>query len=140
MTKFELKEKAVAIFQSALNAAGFQRYSGSDSEKPKYWRGFVSKRGTMAPIFLRFDVIDNLETEGCDNQSFRRTIYISGELYTRNGFADGEYQDFAAAIERECKKLNITFNFINESYNTSEDQDNAIYYCNFESEQSLILT
>lgn len=137
MTKFELKEQAVANFQSALNAAGMQRPTGKDIEKPKYWRGFV--KDTSPPIFLRFDVTDNLELEDADNNTFRREIYINGTLFTRNGFADEDYQILASAIERECKSKKIIFNYLDESYDASQDSESSISYINFEATQRLIM-
>lgn len=136
MTKFELKEKAVVNFQNALNAAGMQRATGK-LDKPKYWRGFV--KDTTPAIFLSFDVTDNLELEATDNDTFRRDIYINGTLYSRNGFSDEDYQILASAIERECKKANIVFNFTSESYDASTDSESSISYINFEAEQRLIM-
>lgn len=135
-TKFELKEQAVANFQLALNAAGMQRSTGKQ-DKPKYWRGFV--KNADEPIFLRFDVTDNLELEDCDNNPFRREIYINGTLYTRNGFADEDYQILANAIERECKKAKIIFNYLDEGYDASQDSESSISYVNFEAVQRLIM-
>lgn len=137
MTKFELKEKAVANFQSALNAAGMQRSTGKDADKPKYWRGFV--KDTTPAIFLGFDVTDNLELDAADNDQFRREVYINGTLWTRNGFADEDYQALANNIEIECKKAGIVFNFMGESYDASTDSESSISYIDFEAVQRLLM-
>lgn len=136
-TKFALKEKVVANFETALNSAGLQRWTGTDPDKPKYWRGAV--KDTNPSIFLLYQVTDNLELEAADNKSFRRSIYINGSLYTRNGFTDGEYQDLAEAIEQECEAAKIIITFSDEGIDTSIDQDSPIYYCNFEAEQRLLM-
>lgn len=137
MTKFELKEKAVANFQSALSTAGMVRgrTSGNVPKEPMYWRGFV--KDTTQAIFLGFDVTDNMEIAAADNSTARRAIYINGTLYTRNGFADSDYQDLASAIERACKAAGIDFNFTSESYDASQDSESSISYVNFETVQYL---
>ena len=135
MTNRELREKAVARFQTALNNAGMQRSSGIE-EKPKYWRGTVKE--FTESTFLRFQVTDNIEQRAADDQPFDRIVYINGVLYTRNGFGDADYQNLADNIERECKKLNITMIFSDEGEDTSLDPESPIAYCNFEARQVLL--
>lgn len=138
MTKFALKEKAVAMFQSALNNAGMQGDWGTE-DKPKYWRGFVSKEGTQEKLYLLYQVTDNIELNATDNQSFRRAIYINGSLYTRDGFDYGKYQDLAEAIEQACKEADIILTFEDEGIDTTIDQDSPVSYCNFEAQIRLLM-
>lgn len=137
-TKFALKEKAVALFQTALNNAGMQGDWGTE-DKPKYWRGFVSKDGTQEKLYLLYQVTDNIELEAADNKSFRRAIYINGSLYTRDGFDYGKYQDLAESIEKECAKLGIIFTYQDEGIDTTIDQDSPVSYCNFEAQIRLLM-
>ena len=137
-TKFALKEGAVALFQSALNNAGMQGDWGIE-DKPKYWRGFVSKDGTLEKLYLLYQVTDNIELNAADNKSFRRMVYINGSLYTRDGFDYGKYQDLAEAIERECKKLDIVFTFQDEGIDTTIDQDSPVSSFNFDAQIRLVM-
>lgn len=136
-TKFALREKMAANLETAFNNAGMQRWTGTDEYKPKYWRGKVND--VNKDLFLLYDITDNLEDEAADNKSFRRSVYANGQLYTRSGFSNSEYQSLAELIETECEKLGIIFVFADEGIDTSIDADSPIYYCNFEAEQRLLV-
>lgn len=135
-TYFEIKETAVANFQTALNNAGMQRSSGTEV-KPKYWRGRADN--IDQDLFLVFTVTDNMEIEACDNESLRRIVYINGEIYTRSGANDSNYQDLANNIEKSCKALDINIVFSDDGIDSSIDADSPIYYCNFEAIQKIIM-
>lgn len=137
MTTFALREKMAATFEIALQNAGMQRWTGTDNYKPKYWRGKVND--INQDIFLLYSITDNLENDAADNKSFRRSIYANGQLYTRSGFSDSDFQELAEAIEEECKALNIIFSFDDEGIDTSLNADSPMYYCNFEAEMRLLV-
>ena len=91
MSKFQLREEFVAKFEQALRNAGMQSKLGTDTDKPRYWRGQVDN--TNDALFLLYVVTDNLPLESADNKSVRRQLYLNGSLFTRNGFNDSDYQD-----------------------------------------------
>lgn len=136
ITKFALKEMAVANFQNALNEAGMQHSVGKQ-DKPKYWRGLA--KNTSAPLFLVFQVTDNLELVAADDETFRRVVYINGTLYTRNGFSDEDYQTLARSMEEKCAEFRIGLTFSEDGVDTSIDPDSPICYCNFEATQKLLM-
>lgn len=138
-TKFQLRESVVANFELALRNAGMQRWTGTDPKKPKYWRGRVESSGMVEDLFFLYTVTDNLELEAADNKSFRRQVFINGQLYTRSGFSNANFQDLANAIERECGELGFIFNFEGEGIDTSIDENAPVYYCNFEAEKRVIM-
>lgn len=135
-TKFKIKEKAVAYFEAALSEAGMQRYNGTEN-KPRYWRNKAVR--TEDDLFLVYSVTDNMEIIAADNATQKRIIYINGQLYTRNGCNDGEYQDLAEAIETSCESMKIDMTFADEGVDDSLDADSPIYYCNFEATIKLIM-
>lgn len=136
-TKFSMREKAAAEFETALKAAGMQRSSGNDANKPKYWRGQVNNMLSQN-LYLLYAVSDNVETVAADNRSFVREIYVYGKLFTQSGFSDAEYQDLAEMIETECARRKIMINFTSETVDTSVDVNHPIYYCAFEAD--ILLT
>lgn len=128
-TKFNLKEEAVANFELALENAGMQRYNGTE-DKPRYWRNKAVRPDE--DLFLVYSVTDNMEIIAADDKTQRRIIYINGQLYTRSGCNDNNYQDLAVAIEEQCENAKIDMTFEGEGVDDSLDVDNPIYYCNFE--------
>lgn len=136
--KAQIREQAAARFEIALQSAGMQRWTGK-GDKPKYWRGRVDKQGMLDDLFLLYTITDNLELNAADNKSFRRNIYINGQIYTRSGYANGDFQDLQEKIQYAMEELNIVFTFQGEGVDTSIDQDAPVYYINFESEQRLLV-
>ena len=138
-TKFSIREKVAAEFETALKAAGMQRSTGDDEYKPKYWRGQVNDLLSQS-VFLLYAVSDNFEVLAADDHSVLREVYLYGKLFTRNGFSDAEYQDLAEAIENECEKRQIEINFTSETVDTQIDVDSPIYYCSFEAAMLTLIT
>lgn len=136
MSKFQLREEFVAKFEQALRNAGMQSKLGTDIDKPRYWRGQVDD--TNDALFLLYIVTDNLPLESADNKSVRRQLYLNGEVFTRNGFNDSEYQDLCYNIEVECEKLKLTCTFSDEGRDNSLDTESPIYYINFEVDAEML--
>lgn len=137
MSKFETRERFVYLFETALQNAGMQDgKTGQDTEKPRYWRTQVLNSDEA--LFLLYVVTDNLPLDNADNKSIRRELYINGEVFTRNGFNDGEFQDLCVAIETECEKLGLYCNFDSEGRDTSIDTESPVDYVNFEVEARLL--
>ena len=136
--KFTIREQAAAAFETALISAGMQRWTGKE-DKPKYWRGRVDSQGMLEDLFLLYTVTDNLELDAADNKSFRRDIYINGQIYTRSGFSNGDFQDLCEAIQDAMDEAGIIFIINGEGVDTSIDQDAPVYYVNFECEQRLLV-
>ena len=136
MSKFQLREDFSATFEQALRNAGMQRHTGTEQNKPKYWRGQADN--TLDDLFLVYAVTDNLPLENADNKSVRRQLYINGEIFTRNGFNDAEFQDLCINIEIECEKLGLYCTFSDEGRDNTIDTESPVYYINFEVETRLI--
>ena len=136
MSKFQLREEFVAKFELALRNAGMQRWTGTEIDKPKYWRGQVDD--TSENLFLLYAVTDNLPLEEADNKSVRRQLYLNGEVFTRNGFSDSDYQDLCHNIEIECEKLGLFCVFSDEGRDNTLDTESPIYYINFEIQARLL--
>lgn len=136
--KFTIREQAAANFETSLIAAGMQRWTGTE-DKPKYWRGRVDSQGYLEDLFLLYTVTDNMELDAADNKTFRRNIYINGQLYTRSGFSNADFQDLAEAIQNAMSEAKIMFTFEGEGVDISIDQDAPVYYVNFEAEQRLVV-
>lgn len=131
-TRFELREKFALDFQQALISAGMQAAYGL-LNKPRFWRGQVDN--VDEDIFLVYDVTDPVDLESADNKLFRTEQYINGQLFTRSGFDDGDFQDLAIAIEEECEKAEIDIKWTNESRNNAIDTESPIYFINFEAQK-----
>lgn len=134
MSKFETREQFVALFQQALNNAGMQRSTGTEN-KPKYWRGQVDN--DASDLFLLYTVTGNEPLEHADNKSIRRDLFINGQLFTRSGYSDSNFQDLAIAIEERCEQLGLICTFEDEGRDNSIDTESPIYYINFEVEGRL---
>jgi hypothetical protein len=136
MSKFQLREEFVAKFEQALRNAGMQGKLGSDTAKPRYWRGQVDN--TDDALFLLYVVTEPIALEHADNKLVRQQLFINGEVFTRNGFNDSDYQDLCHNIEVECEKLKLTCTFSDEGRDNTIDTESPIYYINFEvSEKAL---
>lgn len=136
MSKFETREQFVALFQQALQRAGMQRSTGTEN-KPKYWRGQVDN--DTSDLFLLFTVTSNDSLEYADNKSIRRDFFINGQLFTRSGYGDSNFQDLAIAIETQCEVAGLICTFEDESRDNSIDTESPIYYVNFEVEARLLV-
>lgn len=135
MNKFALRETAVANFESALNNAGMQNSYGSE-DKPKYWRGDV--KDVNCDLFLSYTVDEPVNLESCDNDLFRQQFFFSGQLFTRSGYGDADFQDLAEAIETACKNANIFIKWQGEGEDKSLDTEATIYSIYFEAQQRLL--
>ena len=136
MSKFQLREEFVAKFEQALRNAGMQSKLGTDTTKPRYWRGQVDN--TDDALFLLYVVTEPIALEHADNKLVRQQLFINGEVFTRNGFNDSDYQDLCNNIEVECEKLGINCTFSDEGRDNTIDTESPIYYINFEvSEKAL---
>ena len=135
MNKFSLRETAVANFERALNNAGMQNAYGT-ADKPKYWRGDVED--TNHDLFLSYSPEEPENLESCDNDLFRQQIFIDGQLFTRSGYGDADFQDLAEAIETACKNANIFIKWTTEGRDNSLDTESPIYWINFEAQQRLL--
>ena len=135
MSKFALRETFAANFETALINAGMQYYNGIE-EKPKFWRGQVDE--TNDDLFLMYQVTEPVDTDNADNKLFRQQLFIDGQLYTRSGFGDSDFQDLAEAIETACKSLGIFISWTGEGRDNSLDTESPIYWVNFEAQQRLI--
>lgn len=136
MSKFALREKFAAEFEKALRNAGMQRWTGTE-DKPKYWRGQVDD--IHQNLFLLYNVTDNINEVSADDRSMLRTVYIDGQLFTRTGYSNGEYQDLAEAIEEECNALGIDITFSLDGIDNQLDKDNPAYYCSFEASKKYLM-
>lgn len=136
MSKFQVREEFVAKFEQALRNAGMQRWTGTDIAKPRYWRGQVDD--TSESLFLLYVVTDNMPLESADNKSFRRQLYLNGEVFTRNGFSDGDYQDLCHNIEVQCELLGLNCTFSDEGRDNTIDTESPIYYINFEVDSEML--
>lgn len=134
MSKFETRERFVALFQQALNNAGMQRSIGT-ANKPKYWRGQVDN--DKSDLFLLYTVTSNNPLEHADNKSIRRDLFINGQLFTRSGYGDITFQNLAKDIETQCELLGLICTFQDESRDNSIDTESPIYFINFEVEGRL---
>lgn len=136
MSKFQLREEFVAKFEQALRNAGMQSKLGTDTDKPRYWRGQVDNPDDA--LFLLYVVTEPIALEHADNKLVRQQLFINGEVFTRNGFNDSDYQDLCNNIEVECEKLKLTCTFSDEGRDNIIDTESPIYYINFEvSEKAL---
>ena len=135
MSKFQVREEFVATFEQALRNAGMQRHTGTE-DKPKYWRGQADN--TLDALFLIYVVTTPVPLESADNKLVRIEEYINGEVFTRNGFSDGDYQDLCHNIEVECEKLGLTCTFQDEGRDNTIDTESPVYYINFEVEARLL--
>lgn len=135
MADFALKEQAVASFETALRNAGMQDAHGTETGKSRFYRGVVSNIDDS--LYLNYVCTDNSEVNAADNKSVRRCVYLNGALYSRNGYADEDYQDLAEAIETECGKLGIYINFSSDGEATPVDTESSIYYCEFEAQKII---
>ena len=135
MSKFSLRETFAANFETALINAGMQYYNGIE-EKPRFWRGQVDE--TNDDLFLMYQVTKPVDTDNADNRLFRQQLFIDGQLYTRSGFGDSDFQDLAEAIETQCKSLGIFISWTGEGRDNSLDTESPIYWVNFEAQQRLI--
>ena len=117
------------MFERALRNAGMQSSLGTEN-KPKYWRGQVDN--DTSDLYLLYEVTGNAPLEYADNKSIRRDLYINGQLFTRSGFSDSDYQDLAVAIERECEELGLFITFEDENINNLVDTESPVFYINFE--------
>lgn len=129
MSKFETRERFVAMFEQALRNAGMQSSLGTEN-KPKYWRGQVNN--DASDLFLLYVVTDNKSRDFADNKPVRQDLYINGQLFTRSGFTDSDYQDLCVAIERECEALGLDIDFDDENINNVIDTESPVFYVNFE--------
>ena len=135
MSKFQLREDFVAKFELALRNAGMQRHTGNE-EKPKYWRGQADN--VLDDLFLVYVVTEPIALEHADNKLVRQQLFINGEVFTRNGFSDGDYQDLCHNIEVECEKLKLTCTFSDEGRDNTIDTESPIYYINFEVDAEML--
>lgn len=135
MSSFNIKEIAIANFETLLQSVGMQDSDGIDTTKPKYWRGQVND--TTQDLFLMYTITDNIAIDYADNKANRRQIYINGQLFTRSGFGDAKFQALAKAIETACENVNMFCTFDTEGRDNSIDTESPIYYVNFEIEQRL---
>lgn len=135
MSKFGLRERFAYNFETALKAAGMQD-AYSLEEKPKFWRGQVND--TTDALFLLYTISEPITTQEADNHLYRQELYIDGQLYTRNGFEDSDFQDLADDIEDECKNAGIFISWTGEGMDTSLDTESPLYYVNFEAKQRLL--
>ena len=135
MSKFQVREEFVATFEQALRNAGMQRHTGTE-DKPKYWRGQADN--TLDDLFLIYVVTTPVPLESADNKLVRIEEYINGEVFTRNGFSDGDYQDLCHNIEVECEKLGLTCTFQDEGRDNTIDTESPVFYINFEVEARLL--
>lgn len=126
MNKFETQESLVSGFLSALNNAGLQPAGGSDQTKTKYYRGFVTKAGSDAALYVRYNVDDNDTVYSSDDSDFMRGIEIGGEVYTKNGYGDTDYQDLCYNIEESCKESGYILEWGGESTDASFDPDSPV--------------
>lgn len=136
MSKFQLREEFVAKFEQALRNAGMQSKLGTDTTKPRYWRGQVDN--TDDALFLLYVVTELIALEHADNKLVRQQLFINGEVFTRNGFTDSDYQDLCHNIEVECEKLKLTCTFSDEGRDNSLDTESPIYYINFEVDAEML--
>jgi len=136
-TKFGLREQFVANFQTALEQAGMQYAYGTDETKPRYWRGQVDN--VDEDLFLLFSASEPTLLEEADNKLYREELYIDGQLFTRSGYTDSDFQDLAEEIEKKCKALNIFISWTGEGRDNSIDTESPLYYVNFEAKQRLLL-
>ena len=137
MSKFLLRERFVANFEQALQNAGMQDgRTGQEIGKPRYWRTQVNN--TEDALFVLFVVTDNLPLEDADNKSIRRQLFINGEVFTRNGFGDTDFQNLCEQIEIECEKLNLICVFSDEGRDNSVDTESPIDYVNFEIQARML--
>lgn len=135
MSSFKVKEQFVANFEALLQSVGMQDSDGTDTTKPKYWRGQVND--TSKDLFLMYSVTDNIAIDYADNKAQRRQLYINGQLFTRSGFGDYNFQTLANAIETACENAGMFCTFDTEGRDNSIDTESPIYYVNFEIEQRL---
>ena len=135
MSKFQVREEFVATFEQALRNAGMQRHTGTE-DKPKYWRGQADN--TLDDLFLIYVVTTPVPLESADNRLFRIEEYINGEVFTRNGFNDGDYQDLCHNIEVECDKLGLNCTFQDEGRDNTIDTESPVYYINFEVDAKML--
>ena len=137
MSKFGTREKFIYNFETALERAGLLDGSVEQEENlPKYYRGRVIT--TEADLFLMYQPSEPIDLESADNNLFRQQFFIDGQLYTRSGYSDSDFQDLAEAIEDECKKANIFIKWTNEDRDTALDTESPIYFIDFEAQQRLI--
>jgi hypothetical protein len=136
MSKFQLREEFVAKFEQALRNAGMQSKLGTDTDKPRYWRGQVDD--TNDALFLLYVVTEPIALEHADNKLVRQQLFLNGEVFTRNGFTDSDYQDLCHNIEVECEKLKLTCTFSDEGRDNSLDTESPIYYINFEVDAEML--
>ena len=135
MNKFQLRETFAANFETALINAGMQYFNGEE-EKPRFWRGQVDN--TDDDLFLMYSVTEPIDAQVADNRLFRQQLFIDGQLYTRSGFGDSDFQDLAEAIETQCKLANIFIKWTGEGRDNSIDTESPIYWVNFEAQQRLL--
>ncbi len=137
MSKFETREKFVMLVETAFQNAGMQDgKTGTEQDKPRFWRTQVLN--SNEPLFVLYVITDNLPLTNADNKSIRRQLYANGEVFTRNGFYDGEFQDLCIAIENECEKLGLSCIFSEEGRDNSVDTESPLDYVNFEIEARLM--
>ena len=135
MADFTLKERGIALFETALRNAGMQDAHGTVADKPRFYRGVVNN--IEDSLYLNYVCTDNAQVNAADNKTVRRCIYLNGALYSRNGCSDGYYQDLPEAIEAECNKLGIYINFTSDGEATPVDTESRIYYCEFEAQKII---
>ena len=126
MNRFETQESFVAEFIVALTNAGMQAGAGADLTKPRYFRGYVPPERSTDALFLRYNIDENNTLYFSDDKDFIREIVIGGEVYTRNGYGDSDYQDLCEDIEDECVKKGFAVEWENESTDASFDANSPI--------------
>ena len=136
MTKFRLRDTFAYNFETALKTAGMQDEYGLD-EKPKFYRG----EGTIdanESLALIYTVSEPIDINVADNKLVRQQLFIDGQLFTRNGYDDSDFQDLAEAIETACQNANIFIKWTGEGRDNSIDTESPICFVNFEAQQRLL--
>lgn len=140
MNSFQIKETFVANVESCFRKAGMQDCDSNEKVnqtlKPKYWRGQVND--ITQDLFLLYTVTSNDTIDNGDNEVFRRQLYINGQLFTRSGFEDSNFQALASKIENACKSAGMFCRFDSEGRDNSIDTESPIYYVNFEIQQRIL--
>lgn len=136
MSKFGLRERFAYNFETALENAGMQDAHGIDETKPKYWRGQVDD--VNHDLFLVYSVSEPNDLQNADNKLIRQQLFIDGQIFTRSGYGDSDFQDLIEAIETQCNLADIYISFSGEGRDNSIDTESPLYYVNFEAQQRLL--
>lgn len=141
MNLFKKQEEAVALFEQALKNAGmvdsYELKSNPSEGRPAFWRTKVGKSFSQEPLYLRYQVTDNLEAESADDQFFIGILYINGEVVSNNGFDDEQYQLLCQRIEDEVTALGFNIGWTSEPENTDIDVDNPLWLKYFEVQKKI---